>query len=229
MFAQVINVARDVYWITCRDHYTLGMIFWRAQEAFDGHWAEENPDVVPTLVNYMEWYASQSESGAFSYPVDWVGYNLTKKDLRKIYNDTELPDKNKYDEFMSGVIQMVEASQGDRNYCVIGTRVGDRSTLKHELAHSFWALDKDYKDAQKAFIEKLPTALYKEFSTCLQDMGYAKTSVNDELQAYCSADLAEPVLTEKTKGQRAKICKPFLTTLNNKLITAGLEHLIDKD
>lgn len=228
MFVQLTNVAHNIYWLACRDLYTLGMIFWRAQESFDGAWSDQNHGKTPTLVEYMEWYAKRSESSAFSYPIEWAGYNVPGDMLTKVYSK-EIPDENKYDKLLKGVVQTIEACVGGDDYCIVGSLCSDISTLKHELAHAFWEMDKDYKESQKCFINKLDEKTYKKLSVNLQNIGYSNGVIPDEIQAYCSVDGAEPIGEGLTKKTKRDICVPFETTFNNKLIMSGLDHLIRKE
>ena len=64
---------------------------------------------------------------------------------------------------------------------------GDKVTLKHELAHSRYFSDEEYKKQVDKVLTKIPKSLIKKYHDGLKRHLYNKSVYKDEINAYITA------------------------------------------
>lgn len=204
----------NIYWLVFDNRYDLCMYFWRVSERKEcpNEKLRENLN----LVDYMEWYSNTYGKGAFTYPKDWAGFNVSSVDFKKTYSSGQLPDSNKYDKFMHGLRHLMESrlTKDSDLYYLIGTQENDFNTLNHEYAHALWGVNPEYKTKMTELLKTLDEADQNVLCNNLKEMGYSKEVLNDEAQAYLSTGYVLKVIKDQfyrpmTKQKIDKIAKPF--------------------
>jgi len=206
-----------VYLCTIRDMYHLTMTFCRVQEFYESPFKQIRNKKF-TLVKFMELY-SRKNNGSFTYTVDWGGFNVPGAVVNKLYK-LGIDDYNKYDDVIEEIHNKINKELKEKNsYYLIGADNNSR-TVEHELCHAFYTLRRDYKLAINKVLSKLKTSVYKKASKALFDLGYGKTTLLDELQAYFITDFAS--IVDNSKLTKNELCN--LTDVSIELKKIYKEH-----
>jgi hypothetical protein len=134
------------------------------------------------LVRFIELY-SKKRNNTFSYAKDWCGFNIPGSVIDNLYK-LGIDDYNEYDE----IIENIHKQVGNKNYYLIGSGSNDKPTIRHEICHALFFLDKNYKQSTTEIVKLLLPSLYKKITKLLTTLGYTKQVFVDELQAYLSTD-----------------------------------------
>lgn len=208
-----------IYCATFGSYFDMAMTMWRAQESFDGGYADE-AEGKPVLVDFMEWYSKNYGEQSFSYTDDFHGFNINKAALEGTYGDrTKIADFNRYDTLMCSLWDTIKINESGDDYFLMAVLDGDSETLEHELAHCYFSLDAEYCQTQANNVKALGKKAVKVYDRLIK-MGYSSRVAVDETQAYLATGL-NPKL-EKALGKNHKeLCKPFVHTFKSRL--AGTE------
>jgi len=217
-----------VYHLDFDNQYDLAMHFLRYQEYYEGVKFHKK---IFTLVDYMEWYSkTQCERKdkkkrrlrMFSYTADWSGFNIPGRVLEEVL--PQVPDWNKYDDFMSIIYDMLKRKEGDHPFYLIGTYAGGASArdsegvLDHEVAHALYTVNKDYRIAVHDRMAQWDMetghdgAELDSAKTVLKSMGYHETTIVDEIHAYCATGLCDElkgVISKKEMKPFQKLFKEY--------------------
>jgi|TARA_Y100000034_G_C6820259_1_gene369342 hypothetical protein len=165
----------EIIYISFDSTYKVTSTFMRLQE-FNESPSKKIRGKYFTLEQFMDEYAAMT--GNFTYCSDWTGFNIPGKVYHKFIKtfSLNLLDKEKK---MIDLIEKV-TEDGEDNFYLIGTC--DDEDIIHEEAHAFFALSRVYRKTMKKLV-----CDYKrknEVARWIQDMGYDKSVVVDETQAY---------------------------------------------
>ncbi len=223
-----------VYHLDFDNQYDLAMHFLRYQEYYEGVKFYKK---IFTLVDYMEWYSkTQCElkdkknrtCHMFSYAADWSGFNIPNWALDNVLPN--VPDWNKYDDFMLTVSNIIKEKEGEHPFYLIGTYAGGatdadpsgETILDHEVAHALFYTCRYYRVKVYRLLRKWdsPTANLdghkgEELDSArdvLKSMGYHETTVEDEIHAYCATGLCkelEGVISKQEMKPFQKLFKEY--------------------
>ena len=166
------------------DRYTRAMLFCRAQEFYESPCRKFKGKAF-SIWDYFSWYAKASPKKCFSYPSDYVGFNVPVAILAECYSlcKAETP----YDDVMKNLaFKLLLANP--KSYLIGAPSLSD-STFKHELAHAFYHTNTDYKSEVDKLTAKIPAEGLKQFKSNLKDLGYCSAVMKDEIQAYLATGL----------------------------------------
>ena len=174
------------------DLYDLAMTFCRVQEFYESPYKNIRNKYF-TLVEFMDTYTKNRDCPSFTYPADWVGYNIPSKIIEKLYysKTNHIEDENIYDEMIKNMDSFIVNDQGkDTKYYLIGSVSGDEVTLAHETVHAFYNLNSAYRKAVNFIIDNdLKASTLKALSNTLSNLGYTSHVFKDEINAYlCTND-----------------------------------------
>lgn len=162
----------DSVWVWADSQEELGLTFMRFQE----HYESPNPDFknkIFTLGQLKKWYSETY--GANNYHTTWIGFNFPSRVLlpfkQGLFDPLTAEEKKLIDLFKY---------RHDEFY-IIGAQ--NNSVLRHELSHALYSSNIKYKKEIDTFISKNSKKLKKTIKY-LEDKGYCKDVINDELQAY---------------------------------------------
>jgi hypothetical protein len=164
--------------VTLESQYDLAMLFCRVQEFYESPCRHFRGKAF-SIWDYFSWYAVGG-TGCFSYPVDFVGFNVPLHVARECYklNAIETP----YDVIMCELVTRYFSPRMPRY--LIGANSLTDATFAHELSHAMYALDDEYRTAANRITRKIPAAKRKRLNANLAAMGYSSTVFDDEIQAY---------------------------------------------
>lgn len=188
---KLVNICPKIYLLTTNDLYDLAMHFCRAQEFY------ENPtwrNKFFTMFEFMEWYAKEKGNGIFTYPNDWSGFNIPGQVINKLYKNNfwkKIPDFNKYDEFMSEIVEQLNKKENGTSWYLIASLEEDKETVSHEIAHGLWATNRKYKKKMQELIDNLTKEQYDCLKQWLSEHMYCEEVHDDEIQAYLATGLVE--------------------------------------
>lgn len=199
---KIKEVLPRIFSVVIQDDFQRAMTFLRVQEFYES----PNPKFRGKDFNiwdYFEWYSS-SKDGAFTYPKDWGGFNIplpvawecyegNEKVSKKKYNGVRsLPDtwKSKWDQSMSDIIWTINTrmfnkrSKRDNNAYIIGSSELGSETFKHEVCHGLYYVNIEYRELANSLLKTIEKSHFETFSKNLLEMGYTKSVLKDEIQAY---------------------------------------------
>ena len=181
---KIEQVYPKIFLFKFKDDYQMAMHFLRYQEFYES----PNPKFrnhAFKLLDFMEWYVKKDHQRVFSYPNDWAGYNFPGNNIKRVIS-AGIPDPNHYDAAMQEAYQQcIELAQSEDFY-IIGSAAGDKFTLRHEIAHGLYYLDRTYKKEMNNLIKEIPNSAIKQMNEVLKKMGYTSAVFKDEIQAYLS-------------------------------------------
>ena len=213
------------------DQYELGMLFLRYQEFYESPNKQFNNKPF-TILEFMNWYRKEMGDISFTYPEDYIGYNIPLESMVKCHGSIPDGDHNTYDRFMFLIITKLLNSNvtyaiGVPNYL---TKKTD-STFRHEVAHALWFTNPLYKYEMEQLISKINKTQYAKLTKVLKEQMYGSKHYADEIQAYLSTGLHEDMrkipgvrdLEKQFKQMFNSFYKPFLKNILKK--TAPLKRL----
>ena len=163
----------------------MSKTFVRFQEFFE---SPKFRGKVFTLKKFEKWYKKQNKKenkGKFTYYKDFSGHNIPSSVLGRFYAG----DFNPLSMRELWFLEQFKNVKG--KFYVIGTykekKVAGGDTLKHELAHSLFYLNRKYKKEVLEILDKTNLkSLLKKFKKSGE---YDKSVYLDECHAYILADL----------------------------------------
>lgn len=210
------EIIKDVYLIEFPNQYEMCSTFFRIQEFYESP-SNKLRGKYFTLEEAIDYYAYlyNKKKPEFTYFTDWHGFNIPDhvlEDFDYIFNvlegDITLKENNLF-----GILPIYKRNK----YYVIGAIKGDKDVIYHELAHALFYLNKDYKKEMKKLVNELPKRIRKRVEKHLLNIGYSKTVLADEIQAYFSTGLRDNMLTEKQLEKSQKHINLFKETFNKYL------------
>jgi len=191
---KIKEIRPNIFAVVVKDDYERAMLFCRVQEFYESPGVSFR-DKKFSIWEYYRWY-SRENFGSFSYPMDFVGFNLPLVVAKKCYEMNEL--ETPYDIEMKKIVDDLY-DDGKRNY-LIGVDSLKNSTFRHELAHALYYSDLDYKSEMDDLTRALSEFNMSRFKRNLQAIGYCSGVVKDEIQAYMSTEINKKI----TRGIKNK-------------------------
>jgi hypothetical protein len=131
------------------------------------------------------------DNGKISYFREWTGFNIPGNVINDWKVTTE--ELTPYEFLMFN--QLKEAKLDTKKpYYIIGALESHKRTIKHEIAHALYSTNSDYFDEMSKLTGDLYLYKEKHFNKIrdnLIKMGYNRTVVLDEIQAYLSSEKTE--------------------------------------
>jgi hypothetical protein len=175
---------KGIYLLEIENSYDLAMTFCRVQEFYESSF-EEIRGKNFTISQLMRLYSMKFGDGIFTYPIDWVGFNVPYKAIWNCYYEFQIVDANEYDDFIQEIDDKIQLESPNKYY-LIGSPPNAKTTIDHEVAHAFYFLNKKYKKAADTIIDSIYESSLKKMKKHLNSIGYSDTVFKDEVQAYLS-------------------------------------------
>lgn len=203
--------AESIYLIESIDNVDLGMLFLRVQETMDHpKYRNTHFDLIEFVYNYQK-----ENKNVFDYCKTFVGYNITSRLIEFVYINGF--QRNMFDLQMEEIYKTIRSKQrkgeDQKPFFLMGILKGDKNTLKHELHHAFFDIDRLYRKNMLTLVKELRTqfpAKYKEVVKDLKKLNYAPGVMKDEIAAYLSTDVRNTWKVDKI------LHKKFKQTYNTK-------------
>jgi hypothetical protein len=168
----------DVYCIVADDAEYLCKVFVRLQEFYEspypeirGHWFS---------LDFFKSIYSKDKDGKFTYYEDWAGFNIPGHVVLKFF--TTFIDLSPKEKQLKKLLQ--NALKSTSTFYVIGVPKGDKRVITHEFAHALYHISSTYKKSMLEISKKLPPKIRRIVFGKLKQIGYDKTVMYDELQAF---------------------------------------------
>lgn len=201
------NLYPGIYLCKIEDMYDLAMTFCRVQEFYESPFKQIRGKRF-TLIELMALYSKKNQ-GSFTYPMDWGGFNIPGPVIASLY-DYKIKDHNIYDSIILEIHNKIVTETESNQYYLIGSNT-DVSTIEHECCHALFFLDKEYKDNALNILKKLHRSLRKKAEDVLFELGYDKSVMDDEIQAYLTTEFntlkAKKKLTKNEQKNYTNIVK----------------------
>jgi hypothetical protein len=168
----------------------MAMFFLRFQEYYES----VNPEFRGrsfAYLDYISWYVQYTNSKSFSYPKDFIGYNIPSYSIQECLTDIPKGDKNKYDIMMANLHKQLMVDSNNIYYLIASTKKD--STFLHEIAHALYYIEPKYKTQMDGLTAQLSNKFKHSVFNVLATL-YPEKVFNDELQAYLATDSAYPEL-----------------------------------
>jgi hypothetical protein len=216
------EVASKIYVVEAADDYARAMLFVRAQEYYESSYpAFRGKDFC--LFEYMDKYRKDKGTKYFGYTKDWSGYNIPSDSLEACLNglDWMSGTTTPYDGLMQGIHWSIRKHQPRGKFYILGVDDIKSQVMDHELSHALFYTNKEYKAEMMKLILSLKSSVYDQLEAYLSQMGYVKHVIVDEIHAYLSTGLIEPM--DRARGSIAaskkfkKVFKEYRKKFNLKL------------
>jgi hypothetical protein len=214
---KIKEVKPKIFLAEFEDSYDMCMTFCRYQEYYESPNPKfRNKDF--DIFTFMKWYSGFHGKGNFTYPTDWVGFNIPSKILNKCISSIG-SDWNCYDETMNDIVSKIEnkiynnpnhslavhQAFKEEKYYLIGAMKGSERTVRHEVAHGMYYLNSSYRKEMDYLVNKLSSKFKKDLFVALKSVGYTDQVLIDEAQAFLSTGWRD--YFPKLKNQD----KPFIS------------------
>ena len=193
-----------IYLCKIEDMYDLAMTFCRVQEFYESPFKQIRGKKF-TLIELMALYSKKNE-GSFTYPMEWGGFNIPGPVIASLY-DYKIEDHNIYDDIILSIHNKIVTEIENNHYYLIGSKT-DVSTIEHECCHALYFLEKEYKENANRIIKKLHRSLRKKAEDVLFELGYDRSVMDDEIQAYLTTGF-------NTLKDKKKLSKNELKNFND--------------
>lgn len=196
---KLTEVKPRIFFFDFKNRYDCNMFFLRYQE----HYESPNPKFrgkAFEILEFMKWYSEAYGDGAFTYPVDWGGFNIPGQVAADVWH-LGIADKNIYDYEMRQAYHHCLDHYGDGKFYFIGS-VGKGDAFNHEVAHGLFYTRPDYKKEMTALVKALKPAHYESICNTLQKMGYTPKVFIDECQAYLSTGMSNYFKVKMRREQK---------------------------
>ena len=189
---EVNEIKPHIYAVIIKDDYDRAMLFCRYQEYYESPYPEVRGNVF-SLESYMRTYTKGNKSTYFSYPHDWVGYNIPSNILLESHKKFKSHYPNENDNIMGKIISFCEndtKGKGEEHqpWYIIGADKIKSGTMNHEMAHGLYYTDLKYKVEMDYLISQIRKTEYISLGKHLIKAGYVndKKIIDDEIQAFMS-------------------------------------------
>ena len=211
---KVKEVKPFIYCVEVDDNYDRAMLFCRYQEFYESPYNKFRGKPF-TWMEFMRFYKNAWKKKVFTYPEDWVGYNIPSNIVQQANSifckDTE------YDTIMNDIYwhctkDAMEKNDGEKHdWYLIGASSKDSRTLDHEIAHGLYFTNQEYKKEVNKLIKKIKSSHYDKLKKKLVKMGYVndKKIIDDEIQAFMSTGLYNKLDTKELKKYESNFIKNF--------------------
>jgi hypothetical protein len=194
------EIYKGIFWVNIKDQYDLAMTFCRLQEYYESPLKKIRGKTF-TMTEFQKIYAQKFGDGIFTYPNDWVGFNIPGNAVDDFMSVTFDDWGNEYDcvirDIHWEITDEYESYNETNPYYLIGAAAKNKDTIKHEICHALYYLDKQYKAHVNLVISKLNRHVFEQFRSHLLNIGYSKQVVIDEINAYMCVDSYQ--LTDSAK------------------------------
>lgn len=199
------EIKPNIFLFEFTNHYDICMYFLRYQEFYESSSPKFRGKSFQ-IIDFMKWYSLKYGKGAFTYPMDWDGFNIPGEIIGNVWK-LGISDKNIYDYEMYKAWKEYKVKAKGKFY-IIGIVRGNKESnaLNHEIAHALFYLNSGYKAVATALVKDLPVNLRKSMNLSLKILGYTPKVYVDETQAYLATGLSEG-FDEKLFS--SEVIKPF--------------------
>jgi hypothetical protein len=199
------EIRKNVLMVEADTQYEIASMFLRIQEFYESPFDNIYRKVF-TLEEYMDTYAR--ENGAFTYYMDWAGFNVPGNIVQDFYQKFHYMLSAK-EQLLWDLIRNTLETDNSQNFYLIGVCKTIQRALNHELAHAYWYLEPNYRNSGNNILSDMHahTSLYSKALDTLKRKGYRVDMIDDEIQAYLATTNDRQNLLEMFGWQNEKNIK----------------------
>lgn len=162
------------------------------------------------------WKDKNPETNYYNY---WSGFNVPGKYFLNVLRNANFHPFNQHELNLINLLKDIPITKLN-NGILIGSGDDKDDVLNHELAHAYYYTDKSYKKMVDSLIDGMSPTMRFKLGNSLQNMGYHKTVINDEIQAYLSTytDTLSITFSDILDEDSAKIHSKYFKLNFNKYI-----------
>lgn len=206
------EVAPKIFAVVVPNDYDRAMLFCRAQEFYESDNSLFNGQDF-SIWDYMKWYSDKNK-GLFTYPKDWNGFNIPFSVALNCIIGTE--EETPYDNIMQEILDKILLTENYYGSYIIGTKLDNGLTFKHEMAHALYYTNEEYKNIVDKLTSEIPLKYYNIMVINLLNLGYDKSVINDEIQAYISTNYNHKYFNNGVEiGMLKELHKKYKKELNH--------------
>lgn len=190
---KLIKLVDKIYCLEFKNAYDLSMTFLRCQEFYE---SPKFRNKFFTLSDFMAWYSKTQGFDAFTYPTDYVGFNLPSRVIVTVMSKLKVERYDvwtPYDQLMFDTWGKIvkDLPNGNETFYLIGVMKpdDDKHTFNHEVAHALFTTNPEYQRTMGHLINALPEQVWQIMKKKLKSRGYASNVYDDEAQAYLATGL----------------------------------------
>lgn len=180
-----------IYHLLFENQYQITSTFMRFQEYYE---SPKFADKIFSWEEFMDWYAGKY--GNFTYLQDRSGFNIPREILTPFYRGEFNPLTKKEKLFLRRFKNVRGA------FYIIGTIQNKEGYLEHELVHGLYYIDIIYRIKVQEALRMFDTYPIRR---ALMNLGYGKSTLRDEINAYAITGW-----TKKLKKYKSKIMEVTL-------------------
>lgn len=207
------KVRSQVYHLSFDSSRELAMTFVRYTEFYESKY-DHIRECQFTLVQQMSAYCQEhlkNKDAGWTYCSDWSGFNIPVSVISDVH-ELGILDPNHYDSFMKGIQEMIDCDTLGMPAYLIGTATTAAiETLRHELTHAMYYVDKEYRRYVIRAISSASSGLLFQLGQCLFSANYPSKVHADEINAYIAT--GEGCLFENVPERFAKELESLRTEL----------------
>lgn len=174
------EVKPNIFLLEFKEEYDMTMFFLRYQEYYESP-SPKFRGKTWKILDFMRYYSFAFGKGAFTYPIDWSGFNIPDYVISNV-RERGIPDPNDYDKVMWSVYQSCKKRAKGNKFYIIGVVKGN-DALEHEIAHGLFYLNPEYKKEMVKLVKQMDPELRKVMDAYLLKVGYTPQVFVDETQA----------------------------------------------
>lgn len=219
------EIYKRIFLVTIKDQYDLAMTFCRLQEYYESPFKQIRGKTF-NMAEFQRMYAKKFGDGIFTYPADWAGFNVPGDVVDEFMSASFEDWGSEYDFVIDEIHWKITDEHELYNetdpYYLIGAEPKDKNTIKHEICHALYYLDKEYQKSVNSIISELNRSVFAQFRSHLLNIGYSKQVITDEINAYICVDSYQ--LTDSAKMNKrekknfqniqSKLQELFTTTMS---------------
>lgn len=194
----VYKIGENIYFLNFETRRDVTSTLLRFQECIDTH---DFRGKIFTLTEYKKWYIAHRGKGKFTYYEDWGGFNFPDSVLKPFY-------AGKFDPLSAKEKKVLETFRNVRGkfYVIATFKRKGLGTLKHEVGHALYYVNKKYRGEVDAVLSKIKVP---EMERRILLKGYAPEVLKDEVHAYLISSVRELYIKPKYKEEQRMIRKIF--------------------
>lgn len=177
------EIRKKVYLIEAGSQYYISSMFMRIQEFYESPFS----NIKGKYFSFEECMDTYAESkGSFSYFTDWAGFNIPSNVFKEFFCVFSY-DLNRKEKTLFDLVRKINPEvEGDFYVIGVSRETEYELTIKHELAHAYWFLNKEYKNEMNKKVKDIDILKYNAAHKYLYKRGYDDSVIIDEIQAYLS-------------------------------------------
>lgn len=192
-------IDNNIISLTFSTQKELALTLCRPQEYYECN-STKLRNKVFTFEEFIDHYIDKD--GVITYFSYWAGFNIPSHVLEKFFISFDLNKREK---------KLYELTRkfSHQPYYVIATKHNDLSTLDHEFLHAYYYLNQRYRQEVNTIIKYMRPELKKQISSVLQSMGYSKSVLIDEINAYMATSTHKYLTEDLQLELSSKDTRPF--------------------